>query len=142
MSPNLRRLLTVADRRLAVVAETKTNLKTRFLELTRLREQAGKRQHLLANPRNKTRGRSPRQFGNNEARLSGTSSRPSARMAPASLLVLRISGARTGAAGTRYFEPDARFFANFWDGSESPKSAQTGRPLELSLAGLFAGARH
>jgi hypothetical protein len=39
MSPNLKRLLTVADRRLAVVAETRTNLKTRFLELRRLREQ-------------------------------------------------------------------------------------------------------
>jgi hypothetical protein len=68
MSPNLKRLLTVADKRLAAIADTKTNLKTRFLELTRLREQVGKA-HLLANPRNKTRGRSPRQFGNNEARL-------------------------------------------------------------------------
>ena len=58
MSPNLKRLLTVADKRLAAIADTKTNLKTRFLELTRLREQVGKA-HLLANFKKQAAGSSP-----------------------------------------------------------------------------------
>jgi hypothetical protein len=58
MSPNLKRLLAVADKRLAVVAETKANLKPRFLELTKLREQVG-RADLSADLRNEARIRRP-----------------------------------------------------------------------------------
>ena len=59
MSPDLRHLLSVTDRRIAAVAEAETKLKIWYLELTRLREQVGKAQ-LSADIRTRGRPEGPR----------------------------------------------------------------------------------